>query len=75
MDESTLRQVAEKVAAGTVGSSGQSVPDALLHQALADGFGKVMLYGGVSVWLLAAASFLAFGARTDPDGSWTQELH
>ncbi|TDR92905.1 MFS transporter [Enterovirga rhinocerotis] len=59
-DASALRALAEKIAAGTMVSSGQGVPDAIVHQALADGFGGVMLYGGISVWLLAAASFMVF---------------
>ncbi|MBS7811510.1 MFS transporter [Roseococcus pinisoli] len=60
-DASTLRFLAERIAAGTAGSSGQEVSDAVVHHALADGFGQVMLYGGVSVWLLAAVSFVVFG--------------
>ncbi|SEJ74254.1 MFS transporter [Paraburkholderia diazotrophica] len=32
------------------------------HDALVRGFGWVMLYGGAGVWILAAASFLTFGA-------------
>lgn len=60
-DASTLRSLAEKIAAGTAGSSGQGVSDAIVHHALADGFGWVMLYGGISVWLLAAVSFMVFG--------------
>jgi hypothetical protein len=61
-DASALRSIAETIAAGTAGSSGQGVSDAIVHQALADGFGGVMLYGGISVWLLAAASFVVFGS-------------
>ena len=34
------------------------------HDALVHGFGWVMLYGGIGVWLLAAASFVTFGAMT-----------
>ncbi|CAG9223939.1 Permeases of the major facilitator superfamily [Paraburkholderia sabiae] len=34
------------------------------HDALVHGFGWVMLYGGVGVWLLALASFLTFGPMT-----------
>nr|WP_314070438.1 MFS transporter [uncultured Roseococcus sp.] len=60
-DASTLRFLAERVAAGTAGSSGQEVSNTVVHHALADGFGQVMLYGGVSVWLLAAVSFVVFG--------------
>ncbi|MDQ0348643.1 MFS transporter [Ancylobacter vacuolatus] len=60
-DAPSLRSLAETIAAGTAASSEQGVSDAIVHQALADGFGEVMLYGGVSVWLLAAASFMVFG--------------
>ena len=56
-----LRSLAEKIAAGTVGSTAERVSDALVHQALAHGFGLVMLYAGISVWLLAALSFVVFG--------------
>ncbi|OKO87381.1 MFS transporter [Bradyrhizobium sp. NAS80.1] len=69
-DASALRSLAERIAAGTANSSGQGVSDALVHHALADGFGRVMLYGGVSVWLLAALSFTVFGgSRKHLDGS------
>ena len=60
-DVFALRSLAETIAAGTAGSSGQHVSAAIVHQALADGFGRVMLYGGFSVWLLAAASLMVFG--------------
>ncbi|MCA2375316.1 MAG: MFS transporter [Agrobacterium sp.] len=66
MDVNTLQLLAEKVAAGTAGSSAQDVPGVLVHQALADGFGLVMLYAGISVWLLAAISFLVFGPVRKP---------
>ncbi len=62
-DPSTFRSLAEKIAAGTAGSPGFGVSDAIVHQALAEGFGWVMIYGGVSVWLLAAISFVVFGGR------------
>jgi EmrB/QacA subfamily drug resistance transporter len=57
-----LRALAERIASGT------AVPDegvlaAIAHQALARGFGWVMLYGGIGVWLLAAFSFVAFGRK------------
>lgn len=62
-DTSALRSLAEKIAAGTAGPSGQDVSDVIVHQALADGFGRVMLYGGISVWLLATLSFIVFGRK------------
>ncbi|WP_332875221.1 hypothetical protein [Variovorax sp. IB41] len=27
------------------------------------GFGQVMLYGGIGIWVLAAISFVIFGSR------------
>jgi EmrB/QacA subfamily drug resistance transporter len=57
----TLRSLAERIAAGTALSPDQSLPAAVIHKALVDGFGWVMLYGGLSVWILAAISFLVFG--------------
>lgn len=58
----SLRSIAERIAAGTALSPDQSVPAAVAHKALVDGFGWVMLYGGLSVWVLAAISFMVFGA-------------
>jgi len=62
-----LRALAEKIAAGNVTSLSQDpsiaaqVPASLAHAALVHGIGWVMLYGGIGVWILAAASFLVFG--------------
>jgi MFS family permease len=60
-----LRELAERVASGALE---QRVPalrldasDAVVHQAFVHGFGMVMLYGAICVWLLAAASFVVFG--------------
>lgn len=61
IDGATLRPLAERIAAGITGPSGPGLSDAVIHQALADGFGVVMLYGGAGAWLLAAASFMVFG--------------
>jgi hypothetical protein len=36
---------------------------AIVHAALVRGFGRVMLYGGVGIWVLAAISFVTFGSR------------
>jgi EmrB/QacA subfamily drug resistance transporter len=54
-----LRQIAETVASGKLvpGAAGTIVHSALMH-----GFGLVMLYGGICVWLLGAASFVIFGS-------------
>ena len=61
MDMNGLQSLAEKIAAGTARASAQGVSETLLHQALADGFGLVMLYAGIGVWLLAGLSFVVFG--------------
>ena len=71
LSSSRLRQLAEAVASGEVSSAGQSAPElsrvnfpsAAVHQALAHGFGLMMLYGGLCIWLLAAASLVIFGPR------------
>jgi EmrB/QacA subfamily drug resistance transporter len=63
-DAAQLRVLAEKIAAGdTVTVSGLS--GSIVQGALAQGFGWVMLYGGVSVWVLAAVSFLVFHSQAD----------
>jgi hypothetical protein len=64
-----LQSAAEKIAAGDVASLAQNLPElslldtpgAVVHAALVNGFGWVMLYGGVGVWVLAALSFAIFG--------------
>jgi EmrB/QacA subfamily drug resistance transporter len=55
VDAAELRLLAERIASGTT----LSAPDAL-----AQGFGWVMLYGGIGVWVLAGVSFLIFNARS-----------
>jgi EmrB/QacA subfamily drug resistance transporter len=62
LGDAELRLLAERIAAGNA----VSVPDlsgAHIHAALAQGFGWVMLYGGLGVWLLAGISFLIFNAQ------------
>jgi hypothetical protein len=57
-----LRLLAERIAAGNTAS----VPEltgSVVHEALASGFGWVMLYGGVGVWIMAGISFVIFNAR------------
>ena len=59
LDAAQLRHLAEGIAAGNA----MSVPgltDAVVHEALANGFGWVMLYGGIGVWIMAGISFLIF---------------
>jgi EmrB/QacA subfamily drug resistance transporter len=64
-----LHLLAEKIAAGDVVLSDRTFPSTTLaleettHAALVHGFGQVMLYGGVGVWVLAATSFITFRAR------------
>lgn len=58
-----LRSLAERVASGTALRPEEGVSATIVHQALTQGFGWVMLYGGIGVWLLAALSFFVFGRR------------
>ena len=64
IDPASLRVLAERIAAGTTGAPMHHLPLLVLHQALTEGFGRVMLYGGISSLLLAVASFITFG-RSD----------
>lgn len=71
-DATQLRHVAEQIAAGNVGALDQAAPGlskVLGPAALAGGFGEVMLYGAIGVWVLAALSFFTFGRRKDVDGT------
>ncbi|BCP51416.1 MFS transporter [Kaistia sp. 32K] len=61
VDPAILRQLAQQVAAGTAVSTEHGVSGAVVHLALVDGFGWILLYGGIGVWLLAVASYLVFG--------------
>lgn len=56
---SELRLLAERIAAGNATAT-SDLSDAVVHQALASGFGWVMLFGGIGVWIMAAISFLIF---------------
>ena len=66
-----LRELAQRVASGELASAGHSPSElfrldasgSVVHAALVHGFGLVMLYGAVCMWLLAAASFVIFGSR------------
>jgi EmrB/QacA subfamily drug resistance transporter len=57
-----LNVIAAKLAAGDV-SDGMGLPAEALRRALDYGFGLVMLYGGLGVWVLAALSLVTFGRR------------
>ena len=64
-----LRSLAERIAAGDITALKQSFPEipsldpsgAVVHAAIAHGFGWVMLYGGIGVWVIAGVSFIIFG--------------
>lgn len=62
-DTNLLRSLAESISAGTAIAPERNVPAAVVHQALTDGFGWVLLYGGISVWILAGISYVIFGVR------------
>jgi EmrB/QacA subfamily drug resistance transporter len=57
-----LRHLADRIAAGdAVSLPGLSEP--VVHQAVGNGFGWVMLYGGIGVWIMAGISSVIFNAR------------
>ncbi|CDX51017.1 Transmembrane efflux protein [Mesorhizobium plurifarium] len=60
LDGARLNQLAEAIAAG---NPAPGLPDKVAHDALANGFGWVMLYGGIGVWIMAAIGFAVFKAR------------
>lgn len=75
-----LHSLAEQLTAGNTASLHQNFPALItidpasqtVHQALVNGFGWVMLYAGIGVWILAGLSWLSFGVKrtvsldTDP---------
>ena len=73
-DRPQLQALASSIAAGNLGSLRETYPVLALHDpsgagahaALVRGFGWVMLYGGISAGILAAISFLIFGAVRRP---------
>ena len=62
LDAAQLRLLAERIAAGNT-ASGPGLTNAAVHEALGNGFGWVMLYGGIGVWIMAGIGFLIFNAR------------
>ncbi|SEJ16801.1 MULTISPECIES: MFS transporter [unclassified Variovorax] len=70
LDATQLRALAEKIATGNFASLAPAFPalaqadpsGAAVHAALVHGFGLVMLYGGVGVWVLAGLGWLVFGS-------------
>jgi Na+/melibiose symporter-like transporter len=71
-ETSSLRLLAEKVAAGNIaqltqGSAELAAVDphgVIVHAALVHGFERVMLYGAIGAWALAVLSAMAFGPDT-----------
>lgn len=61
IDRHALRTAAEKIAAGNL-TAAPAIGVDVARAALVHGFGDVMLYGGVGVWVLAAISFSVFGS-------------
>ncbi|NKJ49604.1 MFS transporter [Burkholderia sp. SG-MS1] len=72
LDIAELGRLAEKVAAGDVDAIRAGVPaltridpsGGIVHAALMRGFGWVLLYGGIGVWVLAALSFVISGSAS-----------
>ncbi|KRB15373.1 MFS transporter [Mesorhizobium sp. Root695] len=70
-DANELRALAEKIATGNLDGLTQYAPrlatldpsGTIVHDALVNGFGWVMLYSGIGVLVLAAISFIIFGAK------------
>jgi hypothetical protein len=58
-----LRPLAERIAAGSAGPVPE-LDNSIVHEALVNGFGWVMLYGGFGVWIMSAVSFAIFKARS-----------
>jgi hypothetical protein len=59
------RGIAEHIAVGTLSleRSAELANAPSAQKSLVHGFGWVMLYGGVGVWILGALSWLTFGAH------------
>ncbi|WP_136617109.1 MULTISPECIES: MFS transporter [Mesorhizobium] len=60
LDAARLRLLAEAIAAGNPISG---LAGTVAQDALRNGFGWVMLYGAIGVWIMAAISFASFNAR------------
>jgi EmrB/QacA subfamily drug resistance transporter len=73
IDAVQLRALAERIASGAVVSPDDGVSATAVHQGLTRGFGWVMLYGGIGVWLLAALSAFVFGRKAAVDASGEQD--
>lgn len=72
LDMGELGRLAEKIAAGDAEAIRAGIPalarvdptGSMVHAALMQGFGWVMLYGGAGVWVLAALSFVISGSAS-----------
>jgi EmrB/QacA subfamily drug resistance transporter len=62
IDAVRLHKLAAEIAAGKPAVLDQS--GAIVHAALAHGFGLVMVYGGIGVWILAVLSWMIFEPAT-----------
>jgi hypothetical protein len=61
LEPSQLRPLAESIAAGdNVSFPALTAP--VVHEAWANGFGRVMLYGGIGVWIMSCISLFIFNA-------------
>ncbi len=66
-----LHSLAEKIATGNLASLSNHWPElssldpsgAIVHAAFIHGFGLLMLYGGIGVWILALISFVIFNPK------------
>jgi len=63
LNAAELRVLAERIAAGNAVSA-PGLSNSVVHEALENGFGWVMLYGGIGVWIMAGVSFFIFNARS-----------
>jgi EmrB/QacA subfamily drug resistance transporter len=76
LEAAQLRLLAERIAAGAAVSA-SALSGGTLHEALVQGFGRVMLYGALGVWIMASISLLLFHshvlrpAKSQPTGQRT----
>ncbi len=70
VNPSQLHSLAEKIASGNFATLREILPElssldtsgVIVHSALTYGFGLVLLYGGIGVWILSMLSFIIFGS-------------
>jgi EmrB/QacA subfamily drug resistance transporter len=62
LNAAQLRLLAERIAAGNA-TPVPGLSNSIVHEALVNGFGGVMLYGGIGVWIMAGISFFIFNVR------------